>query len=371
VDLSPTWGVNPLADHQRVVGYTSLNIESDKLASSTTSIALGPHRTDLEAFAPPYPGSRAMLKIGHTWITSKTKHHILRARWSPAIIQYCMLKYSWDQRVFDAVAWKQVGNARRRCTTTQRMQTSKIMHGWLLVMHMQSHTSGSARCPLCPCLDETMDHLFHCPHPVLKCKRKIILEELREKGLKLGIPRVIIEVLSGLLNEYFTGDEFSPHTDTHLLVAVQDQRDIGLQMIPRGLLASSWIDAMEVMGCPHPHRKLMSLIHFLWLDGKDMLWREWNHLAHQPGNLNVQGCSESLNLRVQWYIENFRSAISHYDSHLILDIRSDDLAQIPLRIKRQLLRHLDAAKSAYTESSLHLQPRITEYFSRLVLKGTS
>ncbi len=388
VESHGTWSVSPpsspaltptnLTDRNERVGVTSkpslpvlLNIKSDKLASSTTSIALGPHRTDLEAFAPPYPGSRAMLKIGHTWITSKIKHHILRPRWSPSIIQYCMLKYNWDQRVFDAVAWKQLGNARRHCTPTQRMQTSKIMHGWLPVMHMQSHTSGSARCPLCPCLDETMDHLFQCPHPVLKCKRELILEELRKNGLKLGIPRVIVEALSGLLHEYFTGDEFSSHTDALLLLAVQDQRDIGLHMIPRGFLASSWIDAMEGMGCPHPHRKLLtSLIHFLWMDGTDMLWRERNHLAHESGNFNEQGCSDSLNLRVQWYMENYRGAISHYDYHLISDIHSDDLAQITLRTKRQLLLHLDAAKAAYTESSLRLQPRITKYFSRLVLNGT-
>ncbi len=142
-------------------------------------------------------------------------------------------------------------------------------------------------------------------------------------------------------------------------------------MIPRGFLASSWIDAMEAMGCPHPHRKLTSLIHFLWMDGTDMLWRERNHLAHESANLNDQGCSDSLNLRVQWYIENFRSALSHRDYHLISDIRPDDLVQIPLRTKRQLLLHLDAAKAAYTESSLRSQSRITEYFSRLDLTGTS
>jgi hypothetical protein len=65
-------------------------------------------------------------------------------------------------------------------------------------MHMQAHSSGLAQCPLCPFPDETMDHLFHCSHPELKCKRELILEELRKKGLKLDIPQVIVETICGL-----------------------------------------------------------------------------------------------------------------------------------------------------------------------------
>jgi hypothetical protein len=48
-----------------------LNIKCDHIASTTSKLALGEHRQDLASFAPPYPGSRANLRIGDTWITSK------------------------------------------------------------------------------------------------------------------------------------------------------------------------------------------------------------------------------------------------------------------------------------------------------------
>jgi hypothetical protein len=94
-----------------------------------------------------------------------------------------MTKYGWDRRTIDDIAWKTIGAARRRCTPTQRMQTSKIMHDWLPVKHMLSHIKGSPVCPLCPHADETLDHIFRCPHPVLAAQREILLKELLKKGL--------------------------------------------------------------------------------------------------------------------------------------------------------------------------------------------
>ncbi len=88
-----------------------LNIACDKLASDTASLAPGSHCQDLCSFAPPYPGSRAMLRIGSIWITSNVNHHVLRARWSPHVIRYCMEKYGWDHQIMDDVAWKQIGAA--------------------------------------------------------------------------------------------------------------------------------------------------------------------------------------------------------------------------------------------------------------------
>ena len=286
-----------------------------------------------------------MLRIGSTWITSKVNHHILRARWSPHVVRYCMEKYGWDHQIMDDVAWKQIGTALCRCSHTQRMQTSKIMHGWLPVMHMQAHSSGPAQCPLCPFPDETLDHIFHCPHPVLKCKRELILEELRKKGLKLDIPRVVVEALCGLLREYIWGEEVSHHDDPSLHAAVSAQRNIGLAMLPRGFISGTWITAMEAFGCSRPHHKLSSLIFNLLIELTDKLWRERNTLAHdRHSNLNDQALSHLLDVQLLWYAENYRHHISYRDYRLISDIQPGAIQGIPLRTKKQLLRHLDAAK---------------------------
>jgi hypothetical protein len=51
---------------------------------------------------------------------------------------------------------------------------------------------------------KTLDHLFYCPHPVLKSKQEILLEQLRKKGLSLGIPCAVMEGIVGLLHKYIT-----------------------------------------------------------------------------------------------------------------------------------------------------------------------
>jgi hypothetical protein len=84
------------------------------------------------------------------------------------------------------LAHYQNGTAEMHPYTTN---TSKQTYAFVdLVMHMLGHDTGVTVCPLYPHSDETMDHPFHCPHPVLKCKWEQLLEQLQKKGLSLGIP---------------------------------------------------------------------------------------------------------------------------------------------------------------------------------------
>jgi hypothetical protein len=228
----PTPRLGPTTRPAQLSLPVRLNIECNHIASSTSKIALGEHRHDLASFTPPYPGSKAMLWIGETWITSKLDFHVLRARWTLQVIDYCTTKYGWDHSTFNDIAWRPIGAARRRCTPTQLMQTSKIMHNWLPIKHMLSHSQGSPVCPLCTHADETLDHIFRCPHPVLAAKREILLEELRKKGLRIGIPRVVINALSGFLLTYITGDTPTVPSNPILLDLFTAQHCIGFHMLP-------------------------------------------------------------------------------------------------------------------------------------------
>ena len=90
-----------------------LNIECDHIASTTSKLALEEHRHDLASFAPPYLGSKANLRIGDTWSTSKLESHVLWARWTPQVIDYCLNKYGWDRVTFNDITWKTIGAARQ------------------------------------------------------------------------------------------------------------------------------------------------------------------------------------------------------------------------------------------------------------------
>ncbi len=159
--------------HQRLDLPTQIHIECDCLAMETSSAVLshgtGPNLPP--TLTSPLPTSHAMLRIGDKWITSHHRQHIHWEHHAYALREYCMTKYGWDNDTFDSIDWGAIKRVRSRCTPTQQMQTSKILHDWLPpVMHMLSHMTGNAQCPGCSCPNEMIQHLLHCPHPLMKAK---------------------------------------------------------------------------------------------------------------------------------------------------------------------------------------------------------
>jgi hypothetical protein len=94
----------PKEDEQQKKVEIQVNIECDRIATEVTATALADGSTpDKPVLQMPYPGSKAMLRIGKTWITSKYKKEIYRARRTKQMEIYCKEKYGWTQEVFDLV----------------------------------------------------------------------------------------------------------------------------------------------------------------------------------------------------------------------------------------------------------------------------
>ena len=264
------------------------------------------------------------------------------------------------------ISWRSIRAVRNKCTPTQLMQTSKIMHDWLPVMHMQAHMTGTKQCPSCPHSDETLDHLFHCPHPALLAKREELLEHLRKKGLKVGTPRVVMDTIVILIQAYFTGSlPPTSSTSPSITLALETQIQIGLEYLPRGFLATHWIDALEEHGCPFPHRTLAHLVHTLWIDVTDSLWRTRNTITHNGVNLNTLAQERELDSRLRWYLLHYREVLSRNDYSLVDNLLLSPLDALSLRIKQQWIYHLDAAKVAYATSLSQPakgQRLLTQYF---------
>ena len=181
-----------------------LNVKCDELASNTTAvvIAQGGHPEVAATVSLPFVGSKALLKLGETWVTSKYKRSIARAHQEAPFRAYCTEKYGWDEDDFNLVYWSSVGRVRRRLATEAFRQTSKIMHGWLPTAHMLGHISGNTQCPGCPCPDETLGHMLRCPHHLMARKREEIIAALRKKGIGARIPRRVLTAFIHLLTHY-------------------------------------------------------------------------------------------------------------------------------------------------------------------------
>lgn len=128
--------------------------------------------------------------------------------------------------MFDSVNWGAIRTVRARLPPMQQMQTSKIMHDWLPVMHMQAHITNNSQYPGCLCSDETLTHLFQCPNRNLTLIRDSLLVGLRTKGMKLGVPRVIMETITALLSTLIpAGCSYSSRTPRPSIGSAVSVRD--------------------------------------------------------------------------------------------------------------------------------------------------
>ena len=84
-----------------------LNILCDELAGAATQEVIQGTYPTLETRQPPYPGSKALLRIGDLWITSHVSRHVIKAYHSTAILDYCKEKYKSSQATCDSIFWEE------------------------------------------------------------------------------------------------------------------------------------------------------------------------------------------------------------------------------------------------------------------------
>ena len=356
----------PVVDRRIYDTPTRLNIECDKLASETTAAVIqdGPNHALPPTITYPLPGSKALLRIGDVWITSHTQQHILWSHRAHILRSYCRTKYGWDEAQFESIDWQVIKTVRKRCPHTKRTQTSKIMHDWLPVMHMLSHMTSNSQCPGCPCPDETLDHLFHCPHLAMATTRNKIIATFRKKGLKRHIPRVVIDAISTMMTDYFDQIHSPLPTFPSLRLTLLSQRAIGTNMFLRGFLVKGWTTALRDLGAEHPPRIVTWLLRFLWFECTELLWHERNNILHRTHNNYDHLASAQMDNRLCWFLDH-RHLLSHGDQYL-LKYSESDIDGMPAGTKRELLRLLEKAFQLYRREQLTResgQPPITDYFS--------
>ena len=107
-----------------------------------------------------YAGASAMLEIKQTWTMARHKEMLYRARRTKPMWMYCHERYGWMDDVFDLVYWHLVGRVCKKLAHMQKMQTCKIMYGWLPTGPMKQFIMGINQCPGCGCIDKIILHIF-------------------------------------------------------------------------------------------------------------------------------------------------------------------------------------------------------------------
>ena len=188
-----------------------INIACDHLATDTTNAALdGGTAPDAPVLRLPYKGSKAMFKIKGQWITSRFKSAIHRASRTERVRTYYKTRHKWDDETFDLVNWHSVGSVRNQLSNTKKMQTSKMMCGWLPIMHMRQFITGSSQCPGCLCTDETMEHLSQCPNEKMCKTREEAMARIKKLAKKRRIPQEVATAFCHYPHRKFGWKAFLP-----------------------------------------------------------------------------------------------------------------------------------------------------------------
>ena len=310
---------NKRVDIATLSDEAKMNIACDELAGEATAWAIE-HPGELpppdELMQMPYEGSKAVLRIGQTWITANEKRHLKAARQEPIIKKYIKKRHKWNDTQYASVHWDKIGQVRRRMSTSQQQFTCKLMHGLLPVGHVRKHVTHIAQCPGCTCPDETIAHVFKCPNVRMKRKRAEIIEALRKKGLR-KLSRQVITTLCELVQQYPDGNKFQ-FTTKHpkILAAIKAQSNLGWEYFFRGYLVKDWIQALDATKNTDPHQQFSTLLQFVWFDIAQPQWQERNNVAHEPNSYLERIESERLKHQLIWYNQHRHEILPIYQQPL-------------------------------------------------------
>lgn len=324
-----------------------INIECDKIATETAEAAREQTIQRDDILRLPYEGSRAILNIGGRWVTSQQRRYICEAKWDRSLQDYCCRRYEWTSQVFHSVRWKSIHSVRKNMNHYHRRQTSKIMHGWLPVMHRQGIITGSTQCPACSCPDETMEHLFKCKNKALMEKKDTLIVEFRTSGISAGIPRAIMEAFSGLLYAFIHGTEVHLPEHPGIAAAVEAQLEIGLRLLPRGYIATTWLEILEEFGTQNPDSRLSGLLKRLWMDFTNQIWKNRNEIMHSASSKTKQQEENQKAEKLRWYLRNTQ-VIAPWD-RFVLEYNEESIDTMSSYVKTRLIKNLETLERVYAE----------------------
>ena len=371
-DLSPHQQQLPMAlavDHPRLSQEAAINIECDRMADETARFATECHNVDLpHTVENPLPGSQAGLKIGTTWITTNLADEVSRAQHSATIRDYCQLKYGWSNAVMGTIHWEVTRLAHRRGSRTQFMQSSKLMHGWLPVMHMHGHSTGVSACPGCGCPSETVDHMLLCPNPQMRQARDVAFSVFRAKCRHMDLPMMFFTDITGYLKSVLCGLPAPEASSALLSLTFRQQEAIGPVMILRGFLAKGWSVALLRMNTQLPLQTMAKILRLIWDDIVAPIWHVRNDILHKNENHLITKEFDDLGLRLHWFRLRRRDVLSFRDQFLV-NYDQSDVEGMTHVFRRALVAHLEVALQAYATERSQVTTRqnvITRYFQRRV-----
>lgn len=200
-------------------------------------------------------------------------------------------------------------------------------------------------------------------------KREEIISALRKKGLGSKVPERVAHAFLALVTNYFRGstirnlNKYKPS----LREAIEQQEQIGINMMIRGFFAIGWLSAIKDYECSQPDRAMNALQRMVWDSIVDPLWKVQNDILHRLQNNFDAVEEERMAERLVWYSLHKHDVLDPYD-HFLARYDVSQIHTMSRATKRGWLRHLDAAREAFNKQQTQRalgQNSIMQYFTMI------
>ena len=268
--------------------------------------------------------------------------------------------------ISEAFSVDAIYRVRRKQSQNRRVQTSKLMHEWLLVNKMKGHVTGITQCPGYPHLSEDIRHLLRCPNPLMMETRKKCKAAIRQRLISRRVPHHIIDAVMGIVESQCgkVAEYTKPTNCPDTARAVDQQERIGFNMMMQGLIARGWSDALRATGSKRVASQALAMIRALVDDFLDPVWKKRCDILHREENRCNEAENKMLASRMLW-CKRHKTVVMARQDWFLTEYDEGKVRQTGMRQKRRWVKLLDQVKGLHEkekESRPRGQPAITTFF---------
>jgi hypothetical protein len=190
--ISTSWVKGHYKGKDKTYQHT-LNEEADHLAGRFQSNQW-PHYTVRKPISP--PNYKIRLQHDSSIVTAQIKKIIVTQMHDAELEDHIIQKAHWTKSIFHKIHWDAHERAFRRLPRYSQYRTAKLIHSLVHTNRQKSLYYGqSPLCPICNQEEETLHHVFTCPHPTAQSTRTQSLDDMTKTLTGISTPVPVIEAI--------------------------------------------------------------------------------------------------------------------------------------------------------------------------------
>ena len=138
------------------------------------------------------------------------------------------------------------------------------MYNWLPVGKKNYDINHIPCCPCCGLDNETVNHLFQCPHPKMAACRNTAYDAIKKYLTDCKVPQQLSITVLSLMKHFCDSPTVTPMGTPITQPILDAALSIGVQYFIRGFLPCTWITAAKAMTNSSTTEIITAILHSQW-----------------------------------------------------------------------------------------------------------